>query len=171
MLLLIVFGTVVAALLPLGVGILAVIGGLGGVFLLARVTECLAVRAEHRHADRPRRGLRLLALHRQPLPRRVGGRRDVRGGLARALATAGRAIAFSGLTVAIGLSGLLFYQGTFLASMGMAGAIGVAFAVVYALTFLPALLAVLGPRVNPGGCPFIARPRRVAASGIASPLA
>jgi RND superfamily putative drug exporter len=50
--------------------------------------------------------------------------------------------------VAIGLSGLLFYRGTFLASMGVAGALVVALAVLFALTFLPALLSILGPRVN-----------------------
>src|SRR4029079_13706982 len=53
--------------------------------------------------------------------------------LARSMATAGRAVVFSGLTVAIGLSGLLFFEGTFLASLGLAGAIVVAVAVVYAL--------------------------------------
>jgi uncharacterized membrane protein YdfJ with MMPL/SSD domain len=37
------------------------------------------------------------------------------------LATAGRAVTFSGITVAIGLSALFFYRGTFLASMGGAG--------------------------------------------------
>jgi RND superfamily putative drug exporter len=64
------------------------------------------------------------------------------------MATAGRAISFSGITVAVGLSAMLFFQGTFLASMGAAGAIVVAVAVVYALTFLPALMSVLGPAVN-----------------------
>src|SRR5207237_3471961 len=64
------------------------------------------------------------------------------------MAAAGRPITFSCHTVAIGLSAMLFYQGIFLASMGAAGGIVVAAAVFYGLTFLPALLAVLGPRVN-----------------------
>jgi RND superfamily putative drug exporter len=68
--------------------------------------------------------------------------------LANTMSTAGRAITFSGLTVAIGLSAMLFYQGTFMASMGIAGAIVVGLAVLYALTLLPALLAVIGPGVN-----------------------
>src|SRR5439155_1622756 len=51
-------------------------------------------------------------------------------------------------TVALGLSGMLFYQGTFLSSMGVAGAIVVASAVLYGLTFLPALLAILGRNVD-----------------------
>jgi RND superfamily putative drug exporter len=147
-LLLIVFGTVVAAFLPLGVGILTVVGGLGGVFLLTHVTDVsqyalnivtligLGVSFDY--------SLFIVNRFREEMARGA----SVEASLSRALATAGRAITFSGLTVAIGLAGLLFYQGTFLASMGLAGAISVAFAVVYALTFLPALLALLGPRVN-----------------------
>src|SRR5207237_2478802 len=65
--------------------------------------------------------------------------------IATTMATAGRAITFSGVTVAIGLSAMLFYQGTFMASMGAAGAIVVGIAVIYGLTFLPALLSIIGP--------------------------
>ena len=72
----------------------------------------------------------------------------VESALATAIRTSGRAVTFSGITVAIGLSAMLFFQGSFLASMGTAGAIVVAVAVLYALTFLSALLAVLGHRVN-----------------------
>jgi RND superfamily putative drug exporter len=64
------------------------------------------------------------------------------------MATAGRAITFSGVTVAIGLSTMLFYQGSGIDSIGAAGAAVVSVAVVYGLTFLPALLSLLGPRVN-----------------------
>jgi RND superfamily putative drug exporter len=74
--------------------------------------------------------------------------------LAIAMATSGRAITFSGLTVAIGLSGMLFYQGTFLSSMGISGAIVVASAVFYGLTFLPALLAILGRNLGRGRVPI-----------------
>src|SRR3989441_10348155 len=147
-LLLVVFGTVVAALVPLGVGVLAVIGGIAGMFLLARVTD-VSVYAENvvtliglgvaidyslfitnRFREELRRG------------------RDPQEALAVAMATSGRAITFSGLTVAIGLSGMLFYQGTFLSSMGVAGAIVVASAVLYGLTFLPPLLPILGRNVD-----------------------
>ncbi len=155
LLLLLVFGTFVAALLPLGVGVLAVMGGLGGVFLLSRVTNVsqyalnivtligLGVAIDY--------SLFIVNRFREELERDAA----TEEALARTLATTGRAIAFSGLTVAVGLSGLLFYRGSFLASMGMAGAIVVAFAVLYGLTFLPALLALLGPRVNRGRLPFI----------------
>src|SRR5207302_1040067 len=66
-------------------------------------------------------------------------RRSVPLAIERSMATAGRAVMFSGLTVAVGLAGMLFYPGTFLVSMGLAGSIVVALAVIFALTFLPAL--------------------------------
>ncbi len=147
-LLLLVFGTVVAALLPLGVGILAVVGGLAGTFLLSRVTDVsqyalnivtligLGVAIDYS----------LFVVNRFREELRRGATVDL--ALQRSMSTAGRAIAFSGLTVAIGLSGMVFFQGTFLSSMGISGAIVVALAVLYGLTFLPALLAVLGPRVD-----------------------
>ncbi|HEX7212893.1 MAG TPA: MMPL family transporter, partial [Methylomirabilota bacterium] len=75
--------------------------------------------------------------------------------LARTMATAGRAILFSGLTVAIGLLGMVFLGLGNLGSIGWAGTVVVTLAVVYALTLLPALLAVLGPRVNSLRLPFI----------------
>src|SRR5207302_1713556 len=80
-----------------------------------------------------------------------------------AIRTSGRAVTFSGITVAIGLSAMLFFQGSFLASMGFAGAIVVAIAVLYALTFLASLLAILGHRVNRFRLPL---PRPVAGRGL-----
>src|SRR5439155_1425210 len=74
--------------------------------------------------------------------------RSVEDAVGIALGTAGRAILFSGITVAIGLAGMLFYPGTFLVSLGVTGSLVVAAAVLYALTFLPALLSIFGPRVG-----------------------
>jgi len=147
-LLLVVFASLVAASLPVSVGVLAVVGGVAGTFLLARVTDVspyalnivsligLGVAIDY--------SLFVVNRFREELA--VG--RSTPEALEVTMATTGRAIAFSGLTVAIGLSGLLFFQGIFLASMGVAGAFVVLLAVVYALTFLPALLSLLGPRVN-----------------------
>lgn len=148
LLLVLVFGAIVAALLPLAVGILTLVAGLGGALLLTRVMSVptytlnavtligLGVAFDY--------SLFIVSRFREELARGT----SVEASLARALATAGRAIAFSGLTVAIGLCGLLFFPGTFLPSAGVAGAITVGCAVIYALTILPALLAILGPRVN-----------------------
>src|SRR5574340_193653 len=66
----------------------------------------------------------------------------------RAVATSGKAVAFSGTAVAIGLAGLLFLKSAALGSIGLGGALVVLSSVVFALTFLPALLGMLGPRVN-----------------------
>jgi RND superfamily putative drug exporter len=147
-LLLLVFGTVLAAMLPLGVGMLAVVGGIAATFALSHSTDVsqyalnivtligLGVAIDY--------SLFIVNRFREELARGL----SVDDAVARSMATAGRAITFSGLTVAIGLAGMFFYQGTFLASMGYAGALVVAIAVFYGLTFLPAVLSLLGPRVN-----------------------
>jgi RND superfamily putative drug exporter len=148
LLLVIIFASLVAAGLPLGVGVLTILGGLAGTFFLNRFTDVsqyalnivtligLGVSIDY--------SLFIVNRFRDELAR--GASRE--DAIAKTMATAGRAITFSGITVAVGLSAMLFFQGTFLASMGAAGAIVVAVAVVYALTFLPAMLAIVGPAVN-----------------------
>jgi putative drug exporter of the RND superfamily len=66
----------------------------------------------------------------------------------RTVATAGRSIFFSGTAVLIGLSGLLFFPFMFMRSIGVAGVVVVFVSVLAAFTLLPALLGVLGSRVN-----------------------
>lgn len=68
--------------------------------------------------------------------------------LRRTLATSGRTILFSALTVAAALASLTIFPQNFLFSMGLAGAIVALVAAALALVVLPALLALLGPRVN-----------------------
>jgi RND superfamily putative drug exporter len=145
--LLLAFRSVIAALLPLGVGVLAMIGGIAGVELLARhmsvsayapniVTMIgLGVAIDY--------SLFIVSRFREEI-----GRRPIPDALAIAMTTAGRAILFSGVTVAIGLTGMMVLGLGNIGSLGLAGTIVVVLAVVYALTFLPAVLAILGPRVN-----------------------
>ncbi len=154
-LLVFVFGTIVAALVPLGVGGLAVMSGIAGMYLLTHVTNVsvyalnvvtligLGVAIDY--------SLFVTSRFREEL-RRTG---DTRESLGIAMATSGRAVTFSGITVAIGLSGMLFYEGTFLPSMGLSGAVVVASAVFYGLTFLPALLALVGTRLEALKLPFL----------------
>jgi RND superfamily putative drug exporter len=66
----------------------------------------------------------------------------------RTVATSGKAVAFSGSAVAIGLSGLMLFRAPTLSSMGIGGALIALCSVAYALTFLPAALSMLGPRVE-----------------------
>ncbi len=78
----------------------------------------------------------------------LGRGRTVEQAVERAVGTAGKAVLFSGVAVAIGLSGLLWFRATALTSIGLGGAIVVLASVLYSLTFLPAILGMLGPRVN-----------------------
>ncbi|MFL6031661.1 MAG: MMPL family transporter [Rubrobacteraceae bacterium] len=68
--------------------------------------------------------------------------------VSRTVTTAGRSIFFSGTAVLIGLSGLLFFPFMFMRSIGVAGVMVVFVSVAAALTLLPALLGILGHRVN-----------------------
>ncbi len=146
--LLIVFGTLVAALLPVGVGGAAVVAGVAGTLILARFTDVstyslnivtligLGVAIDY--------CLLIVNRYREEL----AATGESEAALVRTMETAGRAVTFSGLTVAIGLAGMLFYPGTFLVSMGLAGSIVVALAVIFALSLLPALLVFVGSGVN-----------------------
>jgi len=153
-LLLLVFGSVVAAALPLAVGALAMTGAMATTLMLARFVSVsiyapnivsmigLGVAIDY--------SLFVVSRFREEIRERAPAE-----ALARTVATAGRAILFSGLTVAIGLLGMLFLGLGNLGSMGWAGTSVVTLAVVYGLTTLPALLAVLGPRVNALRVPFL----------------
>ena len=149
-----VFRTVVAALLPVVVGGLAVLAGVGAVLALSHRLDMaqytlnvvsligLGVAIDY--------SLFIVSRFRSELEAGAG----VEAALERTVDTAGRAVAFSGLAVAAGLSGLLFYRGSFLAAMGLGGAIVVGFAVLFALTLLPVILGWLGRRVDMGRVPI-----------------
>src|SRR5207245_8825456 len=74
--------------------------------------------------------------------------RNIEEAVAITVATAGRAVTFSGLTVSIGLLGLVFFRINMLRSVGMGGVLVVLMAVFAAITLLPAFLAIIGMRVN-----------------------
>ena len=163
-LLLLVFGSVVAAALPLLVGLLSVAVGLAGTVLLGTVTPVsayasnvvsmvgLGVAIDY--------SLFVVSRYREELPRHPPAE-----ALARTLVTTGRAVVFSGLTVGIGLTSLLLLRTDTISSMGVAGMIVVLTAVLYTLTFLPALLAILGPRVNALRVPLVHPERTARADG------
>jgi len=152
--LVLVFRTLVASALPVGVGALAVAGGIGVVLGLSHVLSMaaytinvvsligLAVAIDY--------SLFIVSRYREELGRGAG----YEEALAIAMSTAGRAVLFSGLAVGIGLGGLLFFQGSWLPGVGLAGSTVVFIAVFYAFTFLPALLAVLGARIDLGRVPL-----------------
>jgi putative drug exporter of the RND superfamily len=143
-----VFRTLVAAVLPIVVGGLAVLAGVGAVLALSHHLDMaqytlnvvtligLGVAIDY--------SLFIVSRFRAELEDGA----SVEAALERTMDTAGRAVAFSGIAVAAGLSGLLFYRGSFLAAMGLGGAIVVAFSVLFALTLLPVILGWLGRRVD-----------------------
>jgi RND superfamily putative drug exporter len=147
-LLLIIFGSVTAASLPLAIGGLGILGSFTALRVLALITGVsifsvniatilgLGLGIDY--------GLFMVSRFREEIHR--GGSTDEI--VARTMSTAGRTVAFSGVTVAVGLSGLLLFPETFLRSMGYGGMLAVALDVIAALTTMPALLSVLGPRVN-----------------------
>jgi RND superfamily putative drug exporter len=146
--LILVFSSLVAAGMPLLVAGLAIPTSIGVINLVARQTEMsiyvlniatmlgLALAIDY--------SLFITSRFREELARG----RTVEQAVERAVGTAGKAVLFSGIAVAIGLSGLLWFQASGLSSIGLGGAIVVVASVVYSLTFLPAILGILGPRVN-----------------------
>jgi uncharacterized membrane protein YdfJ with MMPL/SSD domain len=152
--LLAVFGSVVAAALPIAIGALSVLCGIGGVLLLSHVTDMaqytvnitsligLGVAIDY--------SLFMVSRFRDELGRGA----TVEAAVIHAVETSGRAVAFSGVAVMVGLSGLLFYWGSYLATMGIAGALVVALAVLFALSFLPAVLAIVGRHIDAGRVPL-----------------
>ncbi len=148
-LLIIVFGGLVAASLPLVIGGCATLGAFAILRVLTGLTDIsvfainvvtvvgLGLAIDY--------SLFIVTRFREEL---APDEHDVRGAVQRTLATAGRTVLFSGLTVSLCLMSLLLFPEGFLRSMGL-GAIGaVLVAVLAALTILPAILALLGPRVN-----------------------
>jgi RND superfamily putative drug exporter len=146
--LIVVFASLIAAGMPLLVAGLAIPSSLGIIFLVAQRVEMsvfvlniatmlgLALAIDY--------SLFIVSRFREELARG----RSVGDAVERAVATAGKAVAFSGLAVAIGLSGLLVFEAPALRSIGLGGSIVVFCSVLYSLTFLPAILGMLGHRVN-----------------------
>ncbi len=145
---LIIFGSLAAASLPLAIGGIAIIGSFTALRLLTlgtavsiysiNITTILGLGLAIDY------GLFMVSRFREELR----GQPTVEDAVARTVATAGRTIAVSGITVATALASLMLFPETFLRSMGYGGVATVLVDMLAALTVLPALLAVLGPRVN-----------------------
>ena len=146
-LLVLVLGSLVAAGLPLAMGFLSIVAALLGLRMLTEVTDVslfalnitillgmgLSIDYSFLIVNRFREELKT---------------KDVPEALVTTMSTAGRAVAFSGVAVAISMLGLLFFPMNFLQSMGRGGTMVPALSAIVALTLLPAILAILGPRVN-----------------------
>ena len=150
----IVFGTIISALLPFGVAVLTVLSAMGITIWLSNTMDVtqyainiitligIGVSVDY--------SLFLVNRFREELNRG----RDIRTSTAMTVATAGKAVFFSGVTVAIGLMGMLFFENTGLPSLGIGGTLAVTVAMIFSVVVLPALMAILGQRVFFGKIPF-----------------
>ncbi|WP_235734474.1 MMPL family transporter [Nocardioides alcanivorans] len=161
---LVIFGSLVAASMPVLVGGVAVVGALGVLRLIAEVTEVsifsvniitlLGMGLAIDYA------LFVVSRFREELAGRDDDDPDaVSAALRRTMATAGRTVLFSGLTVAVAMSSLLVFPQNFLRSIGYGGMAAVLVAMLASLTVLPAVLGLLGRRIDAGRVPFLNRRR------------
>ncbi|HEY1134672.1 MAG TPA: efflux RND transporter permease subunit [Nocardioides sp.] len=168
---LLIFGSVVAASMPVMVAGFAVIGGLAIVRVITLLTEVsvfsinvitlLGMGLAIDYA------LFVISRFREELAKEPDGRVDGRGAdreaaraaIVRTMATAGRTVMFSGLTVAVAMSSLLVFPVGFLRSLGYGGFAAVVVAMLAALTVLPAVLVLLGRRIDAGRVPLLNRRR------------
>ena len=147
-LLLVIFGSLAAASLPLAIGGIGIIGSFAALRILTLATPVsiysvnittilgLGLAIDY--------GLFMVGRFREELHRQA----SVADAVARTVATAGRTVAVSGITVAMALASLMLFPAVFLRSMGYGGVATVLVDMLAALTVMPALLAVLGHRVN-----------------------
>ncbi|MFJ8766894.1 MMPL family transporter [Streptomyces clavifer] len=147
-LLVMVFGSAIAALLPLGVGIVAILGTNA---VLRGITELTDVSVFAQNLTTAL-GLGLAIDYALFIVRRfreeLASGADTRAAIGTTLRTAGRTVLFSALTVAVSLAAMMVFPQYFLRSFAYAGIAVVLLAAAAALILLPAALMLLGPRVN-----------------------
>ncbi|WP_329025176.1 MMPL family transporter [Streptomyces sp. NBC_00690] len=158
-LLLLVFGSVVAALLPLVIGLIAVIGTFAELFLLGSVTDVSVFAINLTTALGLGLGIDYALLMVSRFREQLAAGESVEDAVRRTVSTAGRTVAFSAATVAAALGALLVFPQYFLRSFGYAGIGVVAIAAISTLFVMPALFVVLGHRVNSGRLPWANRQR------------
>ena len=155
--LLLVFGTVVAALIPVGLAVASITVAIGlaavtGQFfqLSYFVTNMITMMGLAVGID-----YSLFVVSRYREERRAG--REKIDAVARTGATAGRSVLFSGMTVILALAGMLIVPTSIFRSLAIGAILVVAVAVLAALTLLPAVLGLVGDRVNSLRVPFLRR--------------
>ncbi|AZK98008.1 MULTISPECIES: MMPL family transporter [Streptomyces] len=158
-LLLFVFGSAVAALLPLVIGVFAVMGTFAELFLLGSVTEVSVFSVNLTTALGLGLGIDYALLMVSRFREQLAAGESVEDAVRLTVHTAGRTVAFSAATVAAALAALLVFPQYFLRSFGYAGIGVVAIAAVSTLLVMPALFVVLGHRVNAGRLPWLNRAR------------
>ena len=156
---LLIFGSVVAALMPAVVGAISVLGAMALVRLITNFTEVsvfsinvITLLGTGLAIDY---ALFVISRFREELAQLPEDDPKASAKAIRVtMATAGRTVLFSGLTVAAAMSSLLIFPQNFLRSLGYGGVAAVLVAVVAALTVLPAILLLLGRRIDAGRLPW-----------------
>jgi RND superfamily putative drug exporter len=143
-----VFGTVVSMLLPILTAILGLASALSIIQLISHATTVSTVAPTLATMIGLGVGIDYALFIVTRHFRGLANGLDVRESLARAVATSGGAVAFAGGTVTIALVSLAVANIPLVTTMGLMAAIAVVVAVLAALTLLPALLAIVGPRIN-----------------------
>ena len=165
LLLIFIFGGVVAASLPVLVGGFAILGAFTVTRAITMATDVstFAVNAITLLGLGMAIDYSLLMINRFRQERRSAP--STAQAVARTLATAGRTILVSGLLVILSLASLLIFPEVFLRSMALGGMSAVLVAMVSALTVLPAILALLGHRIDALRVPNVWRRHRPARAG------
>ncbi|MFD3922002.1 MMPL family transporter [Streptomyces sp. NPDC058595] len=154
LLLLFVFGSVVAALLPLAIAVIAILGSFATLFVLGSITDVSNSATNLTTALGLGLGIDYALLMISRFREQLATGASVDDAVRRTVNTAGRTVAFSAATVAAALASLLVFPQYFLNSFGYAGVGVVAIAAVGTLFVMPALFVVLGHRVNSGKLPW-----------------
>ncbi|MFJ5260799.1 MMPL family transporter [Streptomyces sp. NPDC088387] len=153
-LLLFVFGSVVAALLPLAIAVIAIMGTFAELYLLGSATDISVSSTNLTTALGLGLGIDYALLMISRFREQLATGASVDDAVRHTVRTAGRTVAFSAATVAVALAALLVFPQYFLRSFGYAGVGVVAIAAVGTLFVMPALFVVLGHRVNKGRLPW-----------------
>ncbi len=155
--LLVLFGAVVATMLPLGLAIISIVVALAAVAIIGQYSQLvffvtmmvvmigLAVGIDY--------SLLIVSRFKEELERGL----PVREAVVKTGGTAGRTVFFSGATVVLALIGLLIVPASFYQSLALGAILVVIAALAATLTLLPAVLAILGPRVDLLTIPFLSR--------------
>ncbi|MFF3645599.1 MMPL family transporter [Streptomyces sp. NPDC002564] len=171
LLLLVVFGTVVSALLPLAIALIAIVGVFAELSLVGSVTDVSLFAINLTTALGLGLGVDYALLMINRFREQLAAGASVEDAVRTTMSTAGRTVAFSAATVAAALAALMVFPQYFLRSFGYSGVGVVVIAALATLFVMPALLNVLGHRVNSGRMPWAARRRTGAATSVWARLA
>jgi RND superfamily putative drug exporter len=153
-LLMVAFGSLVAAVVPLIIGTIAILGTFAELAIFGSVTDVSVYAINLTTALGLGLAIDYALLMISRFREELGNGASTDDAVVRTVRTAGRTIVFSAATVAVALAVLLLFPLYFLRSFAYAGVGVIAISMLAALFVMPALLAVLGPRINAGRMPW-----------------